>query len=343
MKAIVRHEYGGPEVLKLEEIEKPTPRDDEVLVKVHAASANLGDWEILRADPFFIAVMGKIFGPKPRHSPAPTSDTAPPRRRRGLLPKYKVLGSDVAGRVEAVGKDVSQHKPGDEVFGMCFFGAFAEYVCVPKRAPLVPKPASMTFEEAAALPQATFIAQQGLCDKGHVQAGQKVLINGAGGGAGTLAVRIAKNLGAEVTAVDNAEKQEMMRSIGADRVIDYKREDFTQNGERYDLILDLAAHRSVFDCKRALRPGGKYVSAGGATVPVLQSMLLGPLMSMMGSKKVIFLMAQDRAEDLVLMTELVSAGKVVLIIDRRYPLSEVPEALQYMGEGHALGKVVITV
>lgn len=342
MKAIVRHQYGGPEVLRLEEIEKPTPRDDEVLVKVHAASANLGDWEILRADPFFIAVMAKIFGPKPRH-PVPSSDTATPRRRRGLLPKYKVLGSDVAGRVEAVGKDVTQHKPGDEVFGMCFFGAFAEYVCVPNRAPLVPKPASMTFEEAAALPQATFIAVQGICDKGKLQAGQKVLINGAGGGAGTIAVQIAKSLGAEVIGVDNGEKQDMMRSIGADRVIDYKREDFTQNGERYDVILDLAAHRSVFECKRALRPGGRYVSAGGATGPVLQSMLLGPLISMTGSKKVIFLMAQDREADLVLMTELVAAGEVVPIIDRRYPLSEVPEALEYMGEGHALGKVIITV
>jgi NADPH:quinone reductase-like Zn-dependent oxidoreductase len=169
------------------------------------------------------------------------------------------------------------------------------------------------------------------------------LINGAGGGAGTLAVQIAKSLGAEVTAVDNEEKQDMMRSIGADHVIDYKREDFTQNGERYDLILDLAAHRSVFDCKRALSSGGTYISAGGSTVPVFQSMLLGPLISMMGRKKVIFLMAQDRTEDLVLMTELVAAGKVVPIIDRRYPLSEVPEALRYMGEGHALGKVVITV
>ncbi len=343
MKAIVRHQYGGPEVLKLEEIEKPTPLDDEVLVKVHAASANLGDWEILRADPFFIAVMAKIFGPKPRHSPAPTSDTAPPRRHRGLLPKYKVLGSDVAGRVEAVGKDVTQHKPGDEVFGMCFFGAFAEYVCVPNRAPLVPKPASMTFEEAAALPQATFIALQGIRDKGHVEAGQKVLINGAGGGAGTIAVQIAKSIGAEVTAVDNAEKQDMMRSIGADRVVDYQREDYTRNGERYDLILDLAAHRSVFGCKRALRPGGRYVSAGGAAVPVFQAMLLGPLISMMGSKKVIFLMAQDREADLARIAELVAAGEVAPIIDRRYPLSEVPEALRYMGEGHALGKVVITV
>jgi NADPH:quinone reductase-like Zn-dependent oxidoreductase len=342
MKAIVRHQYGGPEVLKLEEIEKPTPGDDEVLVKVHAASANLGDWEILRADPLYIAVMAKIFGPKPRHA-IPSSDTAIPRRRRGLLPKYKVLGSDVAGRVEAVGKDVTQHKPGDEVFGMCFFGAFAEYVCVPTRAPLVAKPASMTFEQAAALPQATFIAQQGICDKGRVQVGQKVLINGAGGGAGTIALQIAKSIGAEVTAVDNAVKQDMMRSIGADRVIDYEREDFTRDGERYDLILDLAAHRSVFDCKRALRPGGTYISAGGAAVPVFQSMLLGPLISMAGRKKVIFLMAQDRANDLVLMTELVAAGKVTPIIDKRYPLSEVPEALRYMGEGHALGKVVITV
>ncbi len=343
MKAIVRHEYGGPEVLKLEEIEKPTPRDDEVLVKVHAASANLGDWEILRADPFFIAVMAKIFGPRPRH-PVPPSDTAPPPRRKRLLrPKYKILGADLAGRIEAVGKDVPQHKPGDEVFGMCFFGAFAEYVCVPNRAPLVPKPASMTFEEAASLPQATFIAVQGIRDKGHVEAGQKVLINGAGGGAGTLALQLAKSIGAEVTAVDNAEKQDMMRSLGADRVIDYEREDYTRDEQRYDLILDLAAHRSVFECKRALRPGGRYVSAGGATGPVLQSMLLGPLISMVRSEKVIFLMAQDRTEDLALMTELVAAGKVTPIIDKRYPLSEVPEALEYMGEGHALGKVVITV
>ncbi len=345
MKAIVRHKYGSPDVLKLEEIQKPTPWDDEILVRVHAASTNLGDWELLRADPLFIAVMASVLGPRPRHPVSSINDGAAASRPNGgglLKPKYKILGCDIAGRVEAVGRNVTQFQPGDEVFGMCAFGAFAEYVCVAEPAALALKPASMTFEEAAALPQAAFIALQGLCDKGQVQPGQKVLINGAGGGAGTLAVQIAKSLGAEVTGVDNTKKLDMMRSIGADQVIDYTREDFTQNGQRYDLIFDLAAHRSIFDCKRALSPKGIYVVAGGSMAPTFQAMFLGPWLSMTGSQKVIFLMAESNTEDLVRMTELLEAGKVEPVIDRRYPLGEVPQALQYMGEGHALGKVVIT-
>ncbi len=333
MKAIVRHKYGSPDVLKLEDIQKPTAGDDEVLIKIHAASANLGDWELLRADPLFIAVMAQVLGPKPRLDPG-----------GGLLePKYKILGCDIAGRVEAVGRNVKQFQPGDEVFGMCDFGAFAEYVCVPENAEFVLKPASVTFEEAAAIPQAAFIALQGLRDKGQLQPGQKVLINGAGGGAGTFAVQIAISLGAEVTGVDSTKKLDMMRSIGAHQVIDYTQEDFTQNGQRYDLILDLAAHRSIFDCKRALSPKGIYVMAGGSMAPTFQTMFLGPLLSMVGSQKVVFLMAESKKEDLVHMTELLEAGKVVPVIDRTYPLSETAEALRLLGEGHAQGKVVITV
>ncbi len=345
MKASVRHQYGPPDVLHLEEVETPTPRDDEVLIRVHAASANLGDWEILRADPLFIAVMAKAFGGKPRvDPPSPGDDGATGFRSkipRLFKPKFKILGCDIAGHVEAVGSNVTRFQPGDEVFGMCGFGAFAEYVCLSENGPLAPKPASMTFEQAAALPQASFIALQGLRDKGQLQAGQKVLINGAGGGAGTLAVQIANSLGAEVTGVDNTAKLDMMRAIGADHVIDYTQEDFTQSG-RYDLILDLAAHRSIFDGKRALTPNGAYIVAGGAMTPVFQSMLLGPLISRTGRQKVAFLMADSNTEDLLRITELLEAGKVKPIIDRKYPLSEVPQALKYMGEGHALGKVIIT-
>ena len=219
MKAAVRHEYGPPEVLNVEEVQTPTPADDEVLVRVHAASVNLGDWEILTGDPLFITVLAQIFGSKPRYEVVSSNDRGTTARRSGLFkPKYKILGTDMAGRVEAVGRKVTQFQPGDEVFGMSDFGAFAEYVCVPEKAALVPKPDSMTFEQAAAVPQATFIALQGIRDKAQVEPGQKVLVNGAGGGAGTFAVQIAKSYGAEVTAVDGPGKLEMMRSIGADHV-----------------------------------------------------------------------------------------------------------------------------
>jgi NADPH:quinone reductase-like Zn-dependent oxidoreductase len=262
----------------------------------------------------------------------------------GLLkPKIKILGCDIAGQVEAVGRNVKQFQPGDEVFGDisgCGFGGFAEYVCARENA-LVLKPASMTFEEAAAIPQAAILALQGLRGKRQIQSGQKVLINGAGGGAGTFAVQIAKSFGAEVTGVDSTRKLDIMRSIGADHVIDYTKEDFTKSGQRYDLILDMAAHHSIFDYKRALSPKGIYVMVGGSMFRLFQVMFLGSLISMTTSKKM-GILAHKPNKDLAFMKELLEAGKVVPVIDKRYPLSEVPEALRYFGEGHAKGKLVIT-
>jgi NADPH:quinone reductase-like Zn-dependent oxidoreductase len=321
MKAIVCHQYGSPDVLKLEEVQKPTPRDDEVLVKVHATSLNAADWHILRADPFFLRL---FFGL--------------------LKPKYKILGADVAGRVEAVGRNVKQFQPGDEVFGdlsECGWGGFAEYVCAPENA-LVLKPTSVTFEQVAAVPIAGVTALQGLRDKGKIQSGQKVLINGASGGVGTFAVQIAKSFGAEVTAVCSTRNLDMARSIGADQVIDYTQEDFTKSGKRYDLILAANGYHSIFDYKRALSPKGIYVTTGGSMAQVFQAMFLGPLISMTGSKKMGSKMAKSNKKDLVFMIELLEAGKVVPVIDRHYPLSEVAEALRYLEEEHARGKVVIT-
>ena len=321
MKAVVYQKYGSPDVLELKEVEKPTPKDNEVLIKVHAASVNDWDWGLLRGKPF----MNRLFF--------------------GLLkPKIKTIGGDIAGRIEAVGRNVKKFQPGDEVFGDlsgCGFGGFAEYVCARENA-LVLKPASMTFEEVAAVPQAAVLALQGLRDKGQIQPGQKVLINGAGGGAGTFAVQIAKSFGAEVTGVDSTRKLDMLRSIGADHVIDYTQEDFTKNGQRYDWILDFAAHHSIFDYKRALSPKGIYIMVGGSSARIFQTIFLGPLISMTGSKKM-GILAHKPNKGLDFMKELFEAGKVVPVIDRRYPLSEVPEALRYFGEGHARGKVVITV
>jgi NADPH:quinone reductase-like Zn-dependent oxidoreductase len=346
MKASVRHEYGPPDVLKIEEVQKPTPRDDEVLVRVHAASVNLGDWELLTADPLYITVLATIFGSKSRHDPFSSNDGGVPARKRGLFkPKYKILGTDLAGRVEAVGSNVTQFQPGDEVFGdssVAGFGAFAEYLCVPEKACLVPKPASMTFEQAAAIPQAAFIALQALRDKAQVQPGQTVLINGAGGGAGTFAVQLAKSYGAEVTAVDGAHKLEMLRSIGADHVIDYTQQDFTQNGQHYDAILDLAAYRTVFESRRSLTPNGIYLMAGGSGTAMWQSLFLGPLLSRTGNGRVAFLMAESRRDDLTHMTKLFESKKVVPIIDGCYPLAEASEALRRVGEKHSKGKVIIT-
>ena len=317
MKAIIYTKYGLPDVLELKEVEKPVPKDNEVLVKVHAASINDWDWGLLRGKPFMNRL---IFGL--------------------LKPKDKILGGDIAGRVEAVGRNVKQFQPGDEVFGdlsASGFGAFAEYVCARENA-LVLKSASMTFEEAAAYPQAGVLALQGLRDK--IQKGQKVLINGAGGGAGTFAVQLAKSFGAEVTGVDSTRKLDIMRSIGADHVIDYTKEDFTKNGQCYDLILDFAAYHSIFDYKRALNPKGIYAMVGGSMARMFQLVFLGPLISMTGKKMGVLLHKANK--DLVFMKELFEAGKVVPVIDRRYPLGEVAEALRYFGEGQARGKVVIT-
>ncbi|MGB3702119.1 MAG: NAD(P)-dependent alcohol dehydrogenase [Anaerolineales bacterium] len=319
MNAIIFTEYGPPDVLQLKEVEKPAPNEHEVLVKVNAASINYSDWQILRGD-LLLRLMGN-----------------------GLQkPKHKILGDDIAGRVEAVGVNVKLFQAGDEVFGISNFDAFAEYVCVPENA-LALKPASMTFEEAAAIPVAAITALQGLRDKGQIQSGQKVLINGASGGVGTFAVQIAKSFGAEVTGVCSTSKLDMVRSIGADHVVDYTQEDFTQNDQRYDLILAVGGYRSIFDYKRVLSPEGIYVCAGGSGSQYFQAMFLGPLISMMGSKKLGSMFAKPNQKDYVFFIELFEAGKVVPVIDRCYPLNEVPEALRYYGEGHARGKVVISV
>jgi NADPH:quinone reductase-like Zn-dependent oxidoreductase len=323
MKAVLYTKYGPPEDLQLKEIEKPAPKEDQVLVKVHAASVNYGDWGLLRGKPFLLRLMAG-----------------------GLLtPKNKILGGDIAGRVEAVGRNVQQAQPGEEVFGDlsgCGRGGFAEYVCVPAKA-LVNKPANLSFEEAAAVPMAAVTALQGLRDKGQIQPGQKVLINGASGGVGTFAVQIAKSFGADVTAVCSTRNLEMARSIGADQVIDYTQEDFTKSGQRYDLILAANGYHPISDYKRALNPKGIYVCTGGTLAQIFQSMLLGPWMSRDGGQKLTNLSQRSNQEDLVFMKELLEAGKIVPVIDRCYPLSELPEAFRYFGEGHARGKVAITV
>jgi NADPH:quinone reductase-like Zn-dependent oxidoreductase len=320
MKAIIYTEYGTPDVLQLKELAQPIPTDDEILVKVEAVSVNRSDWEGLRGTPLY-ARMGGL-----------------------LKPGHPILGSDIAGRVEAVGSNNTEFHIGDEVFGemSTYHGGFAEYVCVRGKAWAL-KPAHMTFAEAAAIPQAGVIALQGIRDKGQVQPGQKVLINGAGGGAGSFAMQLAKSYGAEVTGVDNTEKLDYMRSLGADHVIDYTQEDFTKNGKQYDMILDLIAHRSVFAYARALKPNGHYYAVGGSLATFFQILLLGTWIRRITSKHIRILAVQRNRKDLEFVTELCEAGKIVPVIDRQYRLSEVPEALQYLGEGHAKGKVVIIV
>lgn len=320
MKAILYHKYGSPDVLQLKEVEKPTPADDELLIKVHAVSVNRSDWEGLIGKPLY-ARMGGL--------------------RR---PSSKILGSDVAGRVEKAGKNNSEFQAGDEVFGEMegYHGGFAEYVCTRGKA-WARKPARLSFEQAAAIPQAGVIALQGIRDKAKVQPGQKVLINGAGGGAGSFALQLAKLYGAEVTGVDNTGKLDFMRSLGADHVIDYTRENFTRSGTQYDFILDLLAYRSAFAYARALKPNGSYYAVGGSVVTFLQFLLFGPWIRRTSGKKVRVLVVQRNRKDLETVTELCEAGKIVPMIDKRYPLSEVPEALRYFGEERAKGKVVITV
>ena len=320
MKAIVCTQYGSPDILRLKEVEKPAPKDDEVLVTIHAASANPLDWHLMRGSPFLARLGGGLRKPKD------------PR-----------LGVDIAGRVEAVGNNVTRFLPGNEVFGTVK-GGFAEYACA-REDRLALKPTNISFEEAAAAPVVAFTALQGLRDKGKIQHGQKVLVNGASGGVGTFAVQIAKSFGTEVTGVCSTRNLDMVRSIGADHVIDYTREDFTRNGQQYDLILDIAANRSVLDYKRALRPQGICVVAGFSTIShMFRSMLLGLWASRTGSKKIGQMeTAKPNQKDLVFVKELLEAGKVVPVIDRTYPLSEVPEAIRYLEAGHAKGKVVITV
>jgi NADPH:quinone reductase-like Zn-dependent oxidoreductase len=300
MKAVVYTRYGSPDVLRLTDVETPAPKDNEVLVKVRAVSLNASDWEMLRGRPLY----SRIAGP--------------------LRPRHHILGSDIAGRVEAVGPNTTLFRPGDDVFADIFryMGGFAEYVCVPESV-LARIPGGMTHEEAAALPQAGAIALQGIREKGQVQPGQRVLINGAGGGSGMYAVQLAKLAGADVTGVDNTEKLEFIRSLGADDVIDYTREDFTRDGRTYDLILDVAAHRSAFAYKRSLAPGGRYLYVGGSVATLLQVLLIGPLTGRAAGKKIRLLAVRLGAEHLA--------------------PSEVPEALRYLGEGHAKGKVVVIV
>ena len=313
MKAMVYRNYGSPDVLELQDIDKPTVTDGELLVRVHAASVNPYDWHFLRGTPFVVRMMAGL-----------------------VRPKRKILGVDVAGRVEAVGGNVTRFQPGDEIFGSSAnSGAFAEYLCVPEDG-VVLKPAHLTYEEAAAVPVAALTALQGLRDKGRIQPGHKVLINGASGGVGTFSVQIAKSFGAEVTGVCSTRNLDMVRSIGADRVIDYSKEDFTQTGGRYDLILDAVGNRSLSDCKRALQPNGIYVAAAGSPVRTLW-------MLMTGGKKMVFMLTKPNQEDVGFLKDLLESKKVTPVIDRRYPLSEVAEALRYLGEGHAQGKVVITV
>lgn len=323
MKAIVCYNYGSPDVLKLEEVEKPACKDDEVLVKVHAASANAGDWHLMRGEPFMVRLMFGL-----------------------LKPKIKIPGADIAGRVEAVGANVKQFRPGDEVFGdlsECGFGAFAEYVCTPENA-LALKPAGTTYEEVAAVPSAAITALQGLRDVEQIQPGQKVLVNGASGGVGTFAVQIAKSFGAEVTGVCSTKNVDMVRSIGADHVVDYKNEDFTRSGQQYDLILDAAAYRPLSDHRRALSPTGNYVLVGGSGGRFIQIMVMGSWLSKKGGQRFGTFLKKPDQKDLEFVKGLLEAGKIKPVIDRRYAsLNEVPEAIRYLEAGHARGKVVITI
>ena len=323
MKAVVYSEYGSTDVLQLGDVPKPVPADNEVLVRVHAASVNAADWRMMRADPFLVRLYAGLFKPT----------------------RFHILGADIAGQVEAVGKDVHQFQPGDEVYGDVFasgFGGFAEYKCA-RENELVLKPTNLSFEEAAAVPLAALTALHGLRDEGQIQAGQKVLVNGSSGGVGTYAVQLAKYFGAEVTAVCSTAKMDLARSLGADHVIDYTQEDFTRSGKQYDLILAVNGNRSIFDYKRALSPRGIYVMTGGNTIQLFQALLLGPWISMLGQQKMGSLTSTPSQKDLLLMKDLLESGKVKPVIDRRYPLSQVPEAIRYVEEGHAVGKVIVTV
>jgi len=325
MKAIVYTQYGSPDVLHLKEVEKPTPKDDEVLIKVQAASANPADWHTMRATPFLARLVNGFF-----------------------KPKNSRLGADVAGRVEAIGRTVTQFHVGDEVFGCMALNelsSFAEYVCAHEAAAVALKPANLTFEQAAAVPLAAFTALQGLRDKGQMHSRQTVLINGASGGVGTFAVQIAKSFGAEVTGVSSARNLDLVRSIGADHAIDYTREDFTQNGQQYDLIYCAVGNRSISDYQRALKPQGVCVIAGFTSLRLLfEHMILGPRKSKAGGQQVgLMPTMKPNKQDLVFVKGLLEAGKVIPVIDRRYPLSETAEAIRYLETGHARGKVSITV
>jgi NADPH:quinone reductase-like Zn-dependent oxidoreductase len=321
MKAIVQDKYGSPEVLELRDLDKPVVKDDEVLVRVRAAAVNIGDWHLLRGVPYVMRTVSGL-----------------------LKPRRAVPGLDIAGQIEAVGTDVRQIRPGDEVFGWCK-GAFAEYASAPENN-LLPKPAKLTFEQAAAVGDSAFTALAAVRDQGKVQPGQRVLVNGASGGVGTFAVQIAKAFGANVTGVCSTRKVDLVRSLGADQVVDYIKEDFIQTEQRYDVMLDLVGSRSLSDCRRALTPRGTYVLVGVrhlgrwfGLARQIKALVLSPFVR---QRMRVFVVRHNR-EDLALLKELVEAGKVAPVIDRCYALSEVPEAVRYQGEGHTQGKIVIAV
>ncbi|HEY6943815.1 MAG TPA: NAD(P)-dependent alcohol dehydrogenase [Candidatus Acidoferrum sp.] len=323
MKAAVYTRYGPPDVVEITEIEKPVAKDNEVLIKVRAAAVNPADWRLMRGAPYVFRILFRL--------------------RKPTIAEPGRLGHDVAGKVEAVGKNVTRFKPGDEVFG-AGHGALAEYVCAAESR-LAIKPAGVSFEQAASVPVAALTALQGLRDKGKIQAGQRVLINGAAGGVGTFAVQIARSFGAEVTGVCSTRNLDMARSRGANHVIDYTQDDFTKSGQRYDLILDNVGNHSLSACRRVLNPKGICVIAGAPKNPsrfILTHMIAAPVLSLLISQKFVMFIAKINKEDLAIVGDLLASGKITPVIDRRYRLSETREALRYLEEGHARGKVVIT-
>lgn len=323
MKTMQFTHYGAPDALRLTEVATPAPKADEVLVKIHAAAVNFGDSALMRGEPFLIRLTYQGIN----------------------KPKITTLGADIAGVVTAVGERVTRFKVGDEVYGdlsKVGFGGFAEYVAVPESA-VTFKPRRLSFEQAAAVPTAAVVALQGLRDKGKLQAGHTVLVHGASGGIGSFAVQIAKAYGAEVTAVCSARNAEMMRALGADHVVDYTQEDFTRNGRLYDLIFDVAARRSLFYYRRALRPHGRYVLAGGSIARLFQALLLGPVLSRAGGKKVLAFEVKVNTADLDTLTALLEAGTIRAVIERCYPLAALPEAIRHYETRHARGKIVVTV
>lgn len=318
MKAVVYEKYGDLDVLKLKEVDKPIPKENEILIKNHASGINFSDSGLVRGKPF----LGRLW--------------------QGLFkPKKHILGAEIAGIVESVGNNVKRFKPGDEIFadiGDIGFGGFAEYVAVPEKV-VVLKPANLTFEEAAVVPVAAVVALQGLRNHGKLQSRQKILINGASGGIGSFAVQIAKTLGAEVTGVCSTKKLDKLLSLGADHVIDYTKEDFTKSEQKYDMILDIAVTHSISEYKRALTPKGTYVAAGFNPT----SLFLGPLISLFGSQKILSYLARINSDDLTYVKELIEAGKVVPVIDRSYPLGDVAKAIAHYEEKHTQGKIGISI
>ena len=320
MQAIVYGKYGNPDVLQLKEVEKPIPKPDEVLIKVQAVALNASDMEFLRGEPAYVKMWGL------------------------WKPKYQILGSDIAGTIEAIGEKATNFKIGDEVFCDLLYkwGGLAEYICAAEKE-LVLKPKEMTFQMAAAIPQAGTVALQALRDKGQIKAGQKVLINGAGGGTGTFAIQLAKYFGATVTGIDNRGKLALMLSVGADQVMDYTKDDFSKNEERYDLIVDFVAHRSIFDYKKVLKPNGRYVLVGGSIKRLLQALFIGPVIGLTSNKKMGFLAHEQNKKDIETMLNFYKTGKVVPIIEKSYPLAEVPTAFWELMKGEVKGKLVIKI